>query len=175
MKNASVLPLLSVASSLSLSLCGRQMWTCVFIYLFRRPFGLEDLLPAELHDDKKTVMRLIGDHVGSPLLDLLLWAKETHITHNKSTFLRSHITFELRVYVNTGGDRWWSYSREDDQACDSSSRPDPISRSYPHPAYLSEPLAFKNTVTRSSGWNLPLWDVTTPQPLHILKGQFLMI
>lgn len=154
----------------SLSLCGRQMWACVFIYLFRRPFGLEDFLsPAELHDDTKTVTRLICDHVGSPLLVLLLWAEETHIKHNKSTFLRCQITFELRVYVNTGGGRWWSYSREDYQACDSSLRPDPISRFYPHPAYLSEPLAFKNTVTRSSAWNLPLWNVTTSQPLHILS------
>lgn len=160
----------SPLSRFSLSLCGRQMWACVFIYLFRRPFGLEDFLsPAELHDGKKTVTRLICDHVGSPLLVLLLWAEETHIKHNKSTFLRCQITFELRVYVNTGGGRWWSYSREDYQACDSSLRPDPISRFYPHPAYLSEPLAFKNTVTRSSAWNLPLWNVKTSQPLHILS------
>lgn len=85
----------------SLSLCGRQMWACVFIYLFRRPFGLEDFLsPAELHDDTKTVTRLICDHVGSPLLVLFLWAEETHIKHDKSTFLQCEINLNY-MFMST--------------------------------------------------------------------------
>lgn len=153
----------------SLSLCGRQMWACVFIYLFRRPFGFEDFLsPAELHDDTKTVTRLICDHVGSPLLVLFLWAEETHIKHDKSTFLQCEINLNYMFMSTQEAD-------SDGVTVERTTKPvTAVNGLIPSQGFTPTPRIWVNllplrTQLQSSGWNLPLWNVKIPQPLHILS------